>query len=177
MKTLKNLFYLVTICLFMISCDSVKIDHKSQELPQFNIIGISVRTTNAGGQSQKDIGDLFTKFMIENTIAKIPGRLSDETYCMYTDYESDFQGPYTCILGCKVKSLDSIPAGMIGKAIPATKYNVYTSAGKLPDCVMNTWIGIWKSAPDRKYSADFDVYGAKAKNPANAEVETYVSVK
>ncbi|HTB05577.1 MAG TPA: GyrI-like domain-containing protein [Bacteroidia bacterium] len=177
MKTLKNLFYLVIACLFITSCDSVKIDHKNQELPQFYVIGISVRTTNEGAKSQKDIGDLFTKFMIENTKAKIPGRLSDETYCVYTDYESDFQGPYTCILGCKVKSLDSIPAGMTGKAIPAAKYNVYTSSGKLPDCVINTWVGIWKSAPDRKYTADFDVYGDKAQNPANAEVQTFVSVK
>ncbi|HZV12359.1 MAG TPA: effector binding domain-containing protein, partial [Candidatus Kapabacteria bacterium] len=32
-------------------------------LDEFNIIGISVRTTNQNGQSQKDIGELWEKFM------------------------------------------------------------------------------------------------------------------
>jgi len=177
MKTFKTLFYLLPAIVFMVSCSSPKMDHKTQELPQFYIIGLSVKTTNQNAQSKTDIGNLFTKFMIENTVAKIPGKLSNDTYCLYTDYESGFMGPYTCVLGCKVKSLDSIPVGMVGKAVPAAKYNIYTSTGKLPDCVMNTWINIWKSGPDRKYSCDFDVYGVKAQDPVHAEVETYVSVK
>jgi predicted transcriptional regulator YdeE len=151
-------------------------NNKTVELSDFKIIGVSVRTTNQGGKSQKDIGELWGKFMGQNIFEQIPNKESNNLYCIYTDYETDFNGPYTTILGCKVKSLDSIPKGLVGKIIPATKYNLYTSTGKLPDCVMDTWKYIWQSGVKRKYIADFDVYGEKAQNHQNAEVDTYLSI-
>ena len=173
---LRDTLLSATLCL-IITCKQHNMKHETKALPEFKIIGISVRTTNQGGQSQKDIGQLFQKFMGQNIMAQIPNKDGNEVYCMYTDYDSDANGPYTTILGCKVRSLDSIPAGFAGKTVPATTYNEYTSTGKLPDCVVNTWIQIYRSDIKRKYSADFEVYGAKSQNPANAEVETYVSVK
>jgi predicted transcriptional regulator YdeE len=151
-------------------------NNKTVEHSDFKIIGISVRTTNQDGKSQKDIGELWGKFMGQNILAQIPEKESNDVYCIYTDYETDFNGPYTTILGCKVRSLDSIPDGFVGKVIPAAKYNLYTSAGKLPDCVVDTWKHIWQSGVKRKYSADFDVYSEKAQNPQNAEVDTYLSI-
>lgn len=148
-----------------------------KKLPEFKIIGISVRTTNQNGKSQKDIGELWGKFMGQNIIEQIPNKINFDIYCLYTDYESDFNGAYTTILGCKVNSLDNIPKGFIGKTFPELKYNLYKSEGKLPECVINTWIKIWESKIDRKYTVDFDVYGKDAQNPENAKVETYVSVK
>lgn len=151
--------------------------YETKDLPAFYVIGVSVRTTNAGGQSQKDIGELFQKYYSQGISQKIPNKVSEDTYCVYTDYESDANGKYTTVLGCRVKSLDSIPAGLVGITVPASTYRVYTSKGKLPDCVMYTWAEIWKSDIKRKYSADFDVYGIKAQNHAAPEVETYLSVK
>jgi len=65
---------------------------------------------------------------------------------------------------------------MVGIIVPEGKYNVYTSTGKLPDCVVNTWIKIYLSGIKSKCTANFDLYGPKGKNPTNAEVETYLSV-
>lgn len=146
------------------------------DLPQFNIIGISVRTTNQHGQSYKDLGELWGKFMGENIVARIPGKESNEIYCMYTEYESDANGPYTTILGCKVNSLENIPEGLTGKNVPTTSYRKYTATGKIPDCVIALWQNIWQTPIRRKYVADFEVYGAKAQNMESAEVETYLSV-
>ncbi len=151
--------------------------YETKELPQFNIVGISVRTTNQNGQSQKDIGELWGKFTGSNAAGQIHNKESNDIYCVYTDYESDYNGKYTTILGCRVKSLDSIPVGMVGITVSKTKYRVYTSVGKLPGCVVDTWMKIWNTKIDRKYAADFDVYGAKAQNHDSAEVETYLSVK
>jgi predicted transcriptional regulator YdeE len=162
----------------MTACkQSDNMKYETKELPQFYIIGISVRTSNQNGQSQKDIGELWADFMNGKVADKIPNKVSNDIYCVYTDYENDYKGAYTTILGCKVKSLDSIPGGLMGKSISAEKYHVFTSTGKLPDCIVETWEEIWKSATDRKYIADFDVYGDKAQNTTNAEVETFVSVK
>jgi predicted transcriptional regulator YdeE len=147
------------------------------EIEEFKVIGISVRTTNQNGQSQNDIGNLWDKFMRQNLIEQIPNKNSDEVYCIYTNYESDFNGPYTTILGCKVDSFDNIPDGLIGWTITKSNYQVYKSTGKLPDSVVKTWTNIWQSEISRKYAADFDVYGQDSQNPENAEVDTYVSIK
>ncbi|TXI15217.1 MAG: AraC family transcriptional regulator [Pedobacter sp.] len=151
---------------------------KTIQLDQFQVIGISVRTTNQNGQSQKDIGNLFGRFMMENLIEKIPNKENNDIYCIYTDYESDQTAPYTTIIGCRVSSLQSIPEGFISKVIPKTTYQIYTSKGKLPDCVGETWMKIWnENSPNRKYIADFDVYGSKSQNPTEAEVDTYLSIR
>lgn len=146
------------------------------ELNEFNIIGISVRTTNENGQSRVDIGELWRKFMGQSLIENIPNKVSDDIYCIYTDYESDFNGSYTTILGCKVTSFDNIPEGFISKTIPATHYLIFKSKGRLPECLVHTWSNIWQSDLNRKYIADFDFYGQEAQNPENAVVDTYVSV-
>ncbi|PSR54683.1 AraC family transcriptional regulator [Adhaeribacter arboris] len=142
----------------------------------FYIIGISVRTTNQNGQAQADIGELWGRFLSQNLISQIPNKESNVIYCVYTDYESDYQGPYTTILGCRVSSLEAIPPGFTGITIPAATYQVYTSQGKLPECVGQTWNYIWQNAQNRKYSADFDVYDSQSQTPESATVKTYLSV-
>ena len=146
------------------------------ELEAFHVIGIFVRTTNTGNKSLQDIGNLFGQFMGTNIFKKIPNKLSGDIYCVYTDYESDFNGPYTTIVGCKVSSLTDIPTGLIAKTIPAAKYQVYTSTGKLSVSLSKTWEGIWNTKIDRRYSSDFDIYGEKARDFENAEVDTYVAI-
>ena len=149
---------------------------KTIEINEFKVIGISVRTTNKNGQSQNDIGNLWDKFMGQNLIEQIANKNSNDIYCIYTNYDSDFNGLYTTILGCKVNSFDNIPQGFGSWTIPKTKYQVYQSAGKLPDSIVKTWTSIWQTDISRKYVADFDLYGQKSKNPENAEVDTYVSI-
>ena len=145
-------------------------------LGAFHIIGISVRTTNVNNKALKDIGELFGNFVGQNIMEKIPNKMAEDIYCVYTDYESDFNGPYTAIVGCKVSSLNDIPTGLIAKAIPDSKYQVYRSTGKLSVSLSKTWEGIWNTDLNRRYSADFDIYGEKARDYENAEVDTYVAI-
>jgi predicted transcriptional regulator YdeE len=145
-------------------------------LGAFHIIGIFVRTSNVNNKSLKDIGDLFGRFISQNISEKIPDKINGDIYCVYTDYETDYNGPYTTIIGCKVSSLKEIPIGLIGKTIPESKYQVYTSTGKLSESLAKTWEGIWNTELDRRYSADFDIYGEKARDFENAEVDTYVAI-
>ncbi len=146
------------------------------DLGAFQVVGVSVRTTNQGGQSQKDIGDLWGRFMSQNIGVQIPNKSSEDIYCIYTDYESDFMGVYTTILGYKVNSIQPIPAEFTAKAISASAYNLYQSSGLLPESVMKTWMAIWASGIKRKYADDFDVYPADAFSSQNPVVQTYLSV-
>jgi predicted transcriptional regulator YdeE len=150
-------------------------EHTEISIPPFLIIGIAVRTTNAGDQSQKDIGELWQRFTGEQILAKIPDRESDDIYALYLDYENEAHGHYTAIIGCKVHSLEKLPEGFIGKKIPALKYRRYVSKGKIPDAVVATWQYIWESGEPRAFRIDFDLYGPKSQDPQQAEVETYLS--
>ena len=96
---------------------------------------------------------------------------------MYTDYEKDHTQPYTTILGCQVKNLDSIPDGMTGKLVKNGNYIKRTAKGNLlQGIVFDEWVKIWNLTIERSYTADFEVYGEKAQNPDNAEVDIFIAV-
>jgi len=153
-------------------------EYSEIELDKFSIAGISISTINKDGKAQRDLGELQNRFFGQRIAEKIPHKISDEIYCIYTDYESDFKGKYTAILGCKVSSFENLPEGLIVKEIPASAYRVYKSEGKLPESVVNVWMHIWQSPDnDRAYKADFEIYGHEAQHPENAVVYTYLSVK
>lgn len=143
----------------------------------FHIIGISVRTTNENGQSTKDIPALWEQFMQEQILEKIPNKLDNTVYCMYTDYEKDHTRPYTTLIGCRVSSLDEIPENMTGKTISAAPYHKYTVKGNLQqNIVYNAWLKIWNEDLKRSYTADFETYDPIKQTPENAEVEIFIAV-
>ena len=147
-------------------------------IQKFNVIGISIRTTNEDGQSGKDIPALWNKFMTEEIQGKIPNKVSEDLFCIYTDYEKDHTKPYTTILGCKVESLDNIPEDMVGKTIESADYEELIAKGNLSDgIVYNKWLEIWNSDLNRSFTADFEIYGSKTQNPENAEVDIYIALQ
>lgn len=144
----------------------------------FNVIGIEVRTTNQDGQATQDIPALWHRFMSNNLAATIPNKLSDDIYCLYTEYEKDHTLPYTTMIACKVASLDTIPEGMTGKTIDGGYFTKYTAKGNLVQgAVYNEWKNIWATATNRAFTTDYEIYGAKAANPEDGEVDIFVGVK
>lgn len=145
----------------------------------FKIIGVSVRTTNENGQSSKNIGALWNTFMTEGILDKIPNKISNEIYSIYTDYESDHTKPYTTILGCKVENIDKIPEGMIAKTVDGGNYTKFVAKGDMTKgaSVYKEWMKIWQMDLQRTYTADFEVYGEKAQNPTDAEVDIFIATK
>ena len=147
------------------------------KIEPFKIIGISVRTINENNQAAKEIGELWSKFMSEAISTKIPNKGDDIIYSLYTDYEGDHTKPFTTILGCKVESLETIPQGMIGRSFDGGTYVKFTARGDLGDgLIVDERTKIWERNLDRKYTVDFEVYGEKAHNPKDAEVDFFVAV-
>lgn len=150
---------------------------ETETLKEFYVIGIAVRTTNENGKAGIDIPELWNKFMSENLIEKIPNKIDNTIYCIYTEYEKDYTKPYTTILGCKVSSIENIPNEMVAKTFENENYRKFIAKGNiLQGMVFAEWTKIWNTEIDRKYSADFEVYGEKAQNPENAEVPIYISL-
>lgn len=149
-------------------------------LDKFTVVGISVRTTNQNYQSQSDITKLWEIFFRNGYLQQLlPNKVSSDIYCIYTDYESDYTGEYTALLGYKVSSKNGIPTnlGLTIKEFTESKYYKYISEGELPYAVGKTWAYIWQSNIQRRYLADFDIYGEDSKDPKNAKITTYLSIK
>lgn len=148
------------------------------KIEPFKVIGIAVRTTNENNLAAKDIADLWKKFINDRVLDAIPNKIDNTVYSIYTDYESDHTKPYTTILGCRVENLNHIPNGMIGKSIKGGNYVKLSAKGDLmKGLIINKWLEIWKMDLDRVFSADFEVFGAKAQNPADAEIDFLIAVK
>lgn len=148
------------------------------KIEPFKVIGIAIRTTNENGQAAKAIGELWGEFMSKNILDKIPNKVDPTIYSLYTDYEGDHNKPYTAILCCKVENLDVIPKGMIGKSLEGGNYVKLTAKGDLTKgLIVNQWLKIWEMGLDRKFTADFEVFGEKAQNPNDAEIDFLIAVR
>jgi len=144
----------------------------------FNVIGIAVRTTNENGKSAQDIGQLWNKFMSEGIADQIPNKIDASVFSIYTNYQGDHTQPYDTILGCKVESLGNIPEGMVGQSFDGGTYGKFVSKGDLTKgVVFGTWKKIWEKDLDRVFTADFELYGERAQNPTDAEVDVLIALK
>ncbi len=95
------------------------------------IVGIETRTSNENAVAIEDLGKLWAQFFGEKIASKIPNKISDNIYAVYTDYESDYQGKYTTIIGCEVENLDKIPEGLIGREFGAQKSEKFLAKGEI----------------------------------------------
>ena len=144
-----------------------------------NAIGIEVRTNNTleMDPSKAKIPVLWGKFFQEGIPEKISSKKPNSVPLgIYTDYESDHRGPYSLIASVETTDLKSIPNGMRGLTIPSGKYLVFTSAGRMPQALIETWMYIWNyfsksSNYTRTYTTDFERYESKEK------VEIHIAVK
>lgn len=149
------------------------------KIEAFQIIGISVRTSNAEGQALQDITALWQKFMDEGILDKIPNKINSDIYAIYTEYEGDHNLPYTTILGCKVNSVDDVPEGMVAHQVETGNFKEFVAKGDLEQGVVyKEWTKIWglEAELNRTYTSDFEIYGAKSQNPKDAEVDIFIAV-
>ena len=150
-----------------------------ENIDSFKIIGIATETTNENGKSAEDLGKLWEQFYAENIPGKISNKISEDIYSIYTDYESDYTGKYTCLIGMKVRALNQIPNGLTGREFKNGKYQKFVAKGQMPHAVLASWKEIWANDKElnRKYTADFEVYGEKSQDGENSEVEIYLATE
>lgn len=149
------------------------------EIEGFKLVGLALttKTTNESGQSAIDCGNLWQKFETESLAGKIPGKISDEIYAVYYNYEGDYTKPFSYFIGCKVKADAQVAPGMDSLEIAGGSYQKFVAEGIMPDCVANSWKEIWTTDIPRAYRADFEIYDERSKDWKDAEVEIFISVK
>ena len=152
--------------------------------PEFIVAGIAARTSSAKEMTADGIiGKQWARLMQEDVVAKIPDKADASIVAVYTDYASDKDGEYTYLLGARVTSNTALPAGIVGKKIPAGKFAVFTTEkGPGPKVVPEAWMRI-NSLPksaldgDRTYRADYEIYDERARDPQNLQADIYVGIK
>lgn len=148
------------------------------EVKPFDVIGISIKTTNHGNQALKDISQLWEKFITKNIASQIPNKVDPTVYCAYTDYEGDHNQPYGVVLGCAVSSTDEVPMEMRAIKVNGGRFKKFIAKGNLKKGIIGEeWYKIWQSGLDRAYQVDFEVFDEKATDPYNAEVGIFISMK
>jgi len=152
---------------------------KNVKFIDMKIIGIETRTTNQNGQAVQDIGDLWNRFFSENIQSKIPNAVNSNVYAIYTDYESDYTGEYTTLLGLEVSSLDEIPSGLVGREFSKQNSKKFLAKGAMPQAVAEAWQKIWEQDKElnRLYQYDYELYTEKSQQGDLSEVEIFIGVK
>jgi predicted transcriptional regulator YdeE len=147
------------------------------EKQAFHLIGLKLqsKTTNEGGQSAIDCGNLWQQFEQQSIASGIPGKESDNVYAVYYDYDGDHSSPFAYFIGCRVKPDTEVPDGLDSLMIPEGSYRKLLAKGQMPACISDTWKEIWRSGLKRAYSYDFEVYDERSKDWNNAEVAIFVA--
>ncbi|MDQ2713474.1 MAG: GyrI-like domain-containing protein [Chloroflexota bacterium] len=156
--------------------------HKSA----MKVVGIETRTTNkdeARGETAR-IPLLWQRFFQENIRENIPHKVQPEPILsVYTEYESDEHGPFTVLIGCEVSNSEDIPQGLVAKVLPEATYTIFTTqTGPVTSVIGQAWQDIWQLQPaqlggTRRYSADFELYDERSRDPQNTTVDIYLALK
>ncbi len=143
--------------------------------PSFTIMGISCKTSNDPTKGPFDISKLWERFFTEGIFEKIEGKLSNDIFALYCDYEGDYTKPYTVVIGCAVSESKRIPSDMIVKKVPDSSYTLFQAIGDHPETLIQTWQKIWKEPLERTYTGDFEVYGS-AFSSKPPQVDVYIAI-
>lgn len=146
-----------------------------QHKPETYFIGLELRTSNE--ECSVAMPAHKEKFFKEDIVSKIPNKVSEDILALYTDYEGDYTMPYSWILGCEVSSLKSVPQGLAGKTIPASKYAVFTTQKEFPQGLIEVWQDVWTLGLPRLYSSDFEVYRSQFHPQNNPQVKVYIAIE
>ncbi len=192
-KIVRGAVRLTGIAVAIVACAIITLSEMKRETDMnpkavqqdgFTMVGISVRTNNAEQMTpERPIGKQWERLFREGVLAAIPNKADGNIVALYTEYASDKDGDYTYVLGARVTKVESVPAGMVAKNVPAGRYAVFTSErGPVQTIVVEMWRRVWETPKsalggDRTYKADFEVYDQRAQNPGDSVVDLYISVR
>ena len=150
----------------------------------FTVVGVEAHTSNAREMAGNGaISGLWARFTGENLLSTIQKRVDSRIVAVYSDYESDKDGPYTYLLGAKVSSAKDIPPGMVARTVAPGPYAMFTAQGGPPArMIIDLWKRIWSLEKpgqfQRAYKTDFEIYyDGLTPNPPNTHVDVYVGLQ
>lgn len=145
-------------------------------LDEKNVVGISMMTTNENGESMKDIGALWQRFITEGILNNIQDKTTGKALGLYTDYEDDATAPYRFMCCAEVSTDICGDKHLEARLIPQGKYAKFTIKGDLVKSVGAAWQKIWSMSLDRAYSCNFELYHHDSDDMNNQTIDLYISI-
>lgn len=156
-------------------------------LPEIKLVGISCQTNNMleMNSGTAKIGAIVQYYFQKKLAKQIANRKKPgTTYCVYTQYESDFNGNYTYFIGEEVNNDDvSLNDEFKSLLIPQQTYIKFTNGpDKMPNVCIESWQKIWSMSADdlggeRQYQADFEIHDERASDPKKTILDFYIGIK
>lgn len=138
-----------------------------------HIFGIELRTSN--NEAIQTIPPHWQRFAEEAVLARIPGKVSDEVYAVYTDFEhagSSNQGTYSLIIGARVQAGTPLPEGLARAVIPASQRAVFPVEKGRFDLVGAKWQEIWgRTDLEKTFIAEYERYSA------GGEIDIFIGIE
>ena len=129
------------------------------EVDEFDVVGVSIITDNSKGT--EDINALWERFFKDSIGQFVPGKVNDNIYAVYSDYEGDHEAPYRLTIGYRVAG-DETPETMHRVRVIDQSYAVMSALGPQPQGLIETWKAIWSSDDlGRTFKTDFELYGPR----------------
>ena len=142
------------------------------------VIGPSLRTSPRTAAT--DIPAFWQRFMGE-FLPRLPRRADDKAlYTVYHEYESDFQGEYTMVLGVAGVDNATLPPDVRRVRIVPGKYQRFVAEGDPAEVVWKTWMhinGVWERRGERRYLTDFERYAPESMSGGKVKVEILVGLR
>lgn len=177
----------ITIYETQLSKGGRSMNYKIIEKEEFKIAGREIRVRNDNGENFEIIPKFWQQCMKEGVFEQFES-LKDrvnpqENVILGMCMDFDGVNTFSYLICTEVSNGDCIPAGMVIKTIPASKYAVFTSKGKAPEAIQATWkdiYGEWfpESGCERTDGPDFEWYDRRSEiNDDNCEVDIYIPIK
>ena len=148
----------------------------------FDVMGITLRTTNKEAIEVGTIAQLWQKFFTESIFSDIKNKVDNSIIALYYDFENGKEGEYSLLIGARVSSSTEVPVGLMVQHVPAQKRTVFVSeTGSIDHIVFDLWQKIWvledQNKLERTYIADYELYDARSQNPQEAQIEIHIGSK
>jgi predicted transcriptional regulator YdeE len=145
----------------------------------FTVAGYKITTNNKDAMEKGTIGMAWEHFFEKGIFNKVPNKLDERIYAVYTNFEEWFSEDsvnknYDLIIGCKTSDPDGMAKWLNEVEIPEQNYSKYVAIWELPYSVVNTWEEIWKSDVKKNNTVDFEVYGYNSQKGDDSEVDIYL---
>ena len=146
--------------------------HTIQQDQAIHVFGIELRTSN--DLAFDSIPPHWQRFAETQVLARIPGKLSDEVYAVYTHFQNagrNNQGSYSLVIGAAVAPDTPLPEGLTRAVIPASQRAVFPVAPGRLDLVGAAWQEVWEHTElPKTYIAEYEHYRA------NGEIDILVGI-
>lgn len=129
------------------------------------IVGHAVRTTNTRESDTEHamLPALWARAGAPGAFDHVPGRADNQLYAVLTDYDSDYTGAYTQIVGVAVSSLQDLPEGLVAVRVPPARCLTQQARGPMPQALIEAWQNIWRHSesggdPARAFTTDLEIH-------------------